>query len=115
MMNSSTIVRIGEISKRFDQKNFTLYLRSEQLLHVIHAAANSGPGCILNENLDDVTLHFGDDFDYPRLSNQLSMLNHLSILHVHKTFTDELVLNSIATEFACRNEKRRNKFGCIKI
>ena len=64
---------IGEISKWFDQKDFTLYLRSEQLL--IHAAANSGPGCILYENLDDVKLHFGDDFDYPRLSYQLSMLH----------------------------------------
>ena len=48
-------------------------MRSEQLL--IHAAANSGPGCILNENLDDVKLHFGDDFDYGRISNQLSMLH----------------------------------------
>ena len=70
---------IGEINKRFDQKNFTLYLRSEQLL--IHATANSGPGCVQNENLDDVKLHFGDDFDYPRLSNQLSMLHVILSLH----------------------------------
>ena len=37
---------------------------------------------------------------YLRLRNSMSAerLNHLSILHVHKTFTDELDLNSIAAE-----------------
>ena len=37
------------------------------------------------------------------LQNSMSAkwLNYLSILHVHKTLTDELDLNSIAAEFAC--------------
>ena len=33
-------------------------------------------GCILSENLDDVKSHFIDDFDYPRLTNQSSLIVH---------------------------------------
>ena len=43
-----------------------------------------------------------------RNSMSAERLNLLSILHVHKTFTDELDFINIAAEFACRNEKRRN-------
>ena len=52
---------------------------------------------------------------YLRNSMSAESLNYLLILHVHKTFTDELDLNSIASKFACRNEKQQNKFGCTKM
>ena len=52
----------GELTRRFDQENYKLYMRAEQLL--IHAA---GTGEVLTEHFKQVCDHFGDDLDYTRL------------------------------------------------
>ena len=38
-------------------------------------------------------------------------LNNVMLLHAHKQRTDNLNLQEIATNFACRNKRRRNYFG----
>ena len=63
---------LGEVSRRFDQENFHMYIRVEQLL--LQAAS---AGRILDENLKETCKHFGDDFDHLRLKNQLAILHDL--------------------------------------
>ena len=62
----------GEITKRFDQKSFYLYLRAEQL---ILKAVSTGE--ILGDNLRETCQHFDLDFDQSRLKNQLAVLHDL--------------------------------------
>ena len=72
----------GEITKRFDQKNFYLYLRAEQL--VLKAAST---GEILEDNLSETCKHFDQDFDHSRLKNQLAVLHDL-VCHANPTLQD---------------------------
>ena len=72
----------GEITKRFDQKNFYLYLKAEQL--VLKAAST---GEILEDNLSKTFKHFDQDFDHSRLRNQLAVLHDL-VCRVNPTLQD---------------------------
>ena len=62
----------GELTRRFDQENYKLYMRVEQFL--IHAA---GKGEVLTEHFKQVCDHFGDNLDHTRLRNQLSVINDI--------------------------------------
>ena len=61
----------GELT-RFDQDNYKLYMKAEQLL--ICAA---GTGEVLTDNMKIVCDHFGKDFDSSRLNNQLSIISDI--------------------------------------
>jgi len=41
----------------------------------------------------------------------VSRLNHVTVLHIHKTVTDELNINSIVNAFASANDTRKDMFG----
>ena len=60
----------GEIQKRFNQQNFYLYAKCEELL--ILAASR---WCVITKNLEAVKKYFGDNLHASRLSNQLAVLS----------------------------------------
>ena len=60
----------GEMQKRFEQKNYDLYSKAEELLR---SAAGSGE--VLQCDIDAITKHFGEDLDHSRLKNQLAVLS----------------------------------------
>ena len=62
----------GELTRRFDQKNYELYVNAEHLL--ISAA---GTGEVLTEHLKQVCDHFGNDLDQTRLKNQLAVIGDI--------------------------------------
>jgi len=41
----------------------------------------------------------------------VSRLNHVTVLSIHKTVTDELNINSIVNAFASANDTRKDMFG----
>lgn len=49
--------------------------------------------------------------NYLRTTMTQDRLNNVMLLHAHKQRTDNLNLQEIATNFACRNKRRRNYFG----
>ena len=87
----------GEISKRFDQNNFHLYLKAEQLL--LKAAS----GKILDGYFDETCKHFDEDFDHLRLKNQLAVLHDVidtvnpTLQDIHKAI---LALNTTSSLFS---------------
>ena len=62
---------LGEITKRFDQKNYVHPIFKSRVLLLKVA----GVGEVLPKNLEDVTKHSGDDLDRSRLQNQLTVLS----------------------------------------
>ena len=167
----------GEIIKHFDQQNFNLYMKAEQLL--LKAVST---GEISSEYFEEVCEHYGQDLDHARLRNQLAVvkdivtsvspslkdiqaaifslnitsslfsevtkllqllytvpsstasaersfsslrrlktylrstmtaqrLNHMLLLHVHKSLTDKIDLSVVARQFVTRNERRKKVFG----
>lgn len=72
----------GEIIKRFDYKNFYLYLRAKQL--VLKAAST---GELLEDHLSETCMYFDQDFDHSRLNNQLAVIHDL-ICYVNPTLQD---------------------------
>ena len=48
---------------------------------------------------------------YIRSTMSVSRLDHVTVLHIHKTLTDELNINSIVNEFASANDTRKDMFG----
>ena len=59
-----------EMKRRFEQKNYELYSKAEELL-----LSAAGSGVLLQENIDTVMKHFGEDLDHSRLTNQLAVLS----------------------------------------
>ena len=47
---------------------------------------------------------------YIRSTMTVSRLNHVTVLYIHKTLTDELI-NSIVNAFASANDTRKDMFG----
>lgn len=50
---------------------------------------------------------------YLRSTMTQERLNSLMVLHVHKEYTDDLVLTDVANEFVHRGERRSQVFGCF--
>ena len=48
---------------------------------------------------------------YLRSTMSQQRLNHLMLLHVHKSYTDDLSLVDIANDFIADNEHRKHFFG----
>ena len=48
---------------------------------------------------------------YLRSTMSQQRLNHLMLLHVHKSYTDKLNLVDIANDFIADNEHRKRMFG----
>ena len=48
---------------------------------------------------------------YIRSTMSVSKLNHVTVLHIHKTLTDELNIISIVNAFASDNNARKDTFG----
>jgi len=48
---------------------------------------------------------------YIRSTMSVSRLNHVTVLHIHKTLTDELNINSIVNAFVSANDARKDTFG----
>ena len=60
----------GEMQKRFEQKNYDLYSKAEELL-----LSAAGYGEVLQCNIEAIVKHFGEDLDHSRLHNQLAVLS----------------------------------------
>ena len=48
---------------------------------------------------------------YLRTTMSQQRLNHLMLLHVHKSQTDALNLKDVANDFICGHDHRKNIFG----
>ena len=48
---------------------------------------------------------------YIRSTMSVSRLNHVTVLHIHKTLTDKLNINSIVNVFASAIDARKDTFG----
>ena len=60
----------GEMQKRFEQKNYDLYSKAEELL-----LSAAGSAQVLEGNIETIVRHFGEDLDQSRLKNQLAVLS----------------------------------------
>ena len=87
----------GEIIKRFEQENYNLYAKAEQLL--LRAA---GTGEVSAEYCEEVCDHYGQDLDHSRLRNQLAVVHDVveSVSHsLHDIKEAILSLNTTSTLF----------------
>ena len=62
----------GEIVGHFEQENYNLYMKAEQLL-----LKSASTGEISSEYFEEVCKHYGDDFDHSRLRNQLAVVKDI--------------------------------------
>ena len=88
----------NEITKRFDQEHYHLYLKAEKVL--LSAASNEE---VPNEDFQNVCAHFGNDFDHSRLKHQLAVLSDAvdgTNLSVQDVKTSLLTLNTTSRLFS---------------